>query len=115
MSLIIDVTDDTFKETVIEEEEQLVLLEFHSDNCGPCEAMEPVLEELSKDYEGKIKIAKFYLSVDDAIERNSKVAVEYDLTGFPTFYLFKDGEVVFWIQGTHEKEELVEKLDAALK
>lgn len=114
MSLIIDVTEDNFKETVLEEE-QLVLLDFYTDGCGPCEAMEPVLKELSEDYEGKVKIAKFYLSVDDAIDRKNKIAVEYDLMGFPTFYLFKNGEVQFSVQGTLEKEELVEKLDAALK
>lgn len=43
--------------------------------------------DVTEDYEGKVKIAKFYVSVDDAIDRKNKIAVEYDLMGFPTFYL----------------------------
>lgn len=113
MSLIKDVAVDTFKQEVLENE-QLVLVDFYTDNCGACEAMEPVMKELSEQYEGKLTIVKFYVPLDEVLENSNEVAVEYDVMGFPTILLMKYGNVVNTLLGGQLKEDLVKKIEAAL-
>lgn len=66
----------------------VVLVDFYADWCGPCRAVAPVLEELSKQYEGKAKFVK--VNVDES--RN--LAVQYQIMGIPTVIVFKDGQMV---------------------
>ena len=81
------VTDDTFKTEVLEAD-GLVMVDFWAAWCGPCRVLGPVVEQISKEQEGKVKVVK--LDVD----ANPAMAQEYNIRSIPTVAFFKDGEVV---------------------
>lgn len=113
MAVLAETNQDNFEEQVIKAD-QPVLVDFYTDGCGPCEALNPILEELSADYEGKLNIFKFYVSIDEVLENKNKVSLEYDVMGFPTILIFKDGEVVSSLLGGQSKEELTKEIEAVL-
>ena len=84
MANTIPVTDQTFEEEVLKSDIP-VLVDFWAEWCGPCKMIAPILEELSTEYEGKIKIAK----VD--VDSNAEKAGQYGVRGIPTLLIFKDG------------------------
>ena len=81
----------------------VVLVDFHANWCGPCRMQDPILDEITKAYEGKVKIAK--LNVDE----NPQTAAKYGVMSIPTLLLFKNGEVVKQMIGVQSKETLVEE------
>lgn len=81
------VTDDSFKQDVLEAE-GLVLVDFWAEWCGPCRMVGPILDDLAKEYAGKLTIAK----VD--IDENPATPNEYAVRGIPTMLLFKDGKLL---------------------
>lgn len=83
-----------------------VLVDFYADWCGPCKMMAPVIDELAKEYEGKVKIGK--LNVDD----NPETARQYRVMTIPTLIIYKNGELVDTVVGVVAKNALKEKLDA---
>lgn len=83
--MTVHVSDATFEQEVLKSEEP-VLVDFWAEWCGPCRAIAPVLEELSGELEGKVKIAK--LNVD----QNPNVTVQYGVRSIPTMILFKNGQ-----------------------
>ncbi|MBI2464438.1 thioredoxin [Candidatus Peregrinibacteria bacterium] len=85
-----------------------VLVDFYADWCGPCRALTPIIEELEKEYEGKIKIGK--LDVDE----EGKIATEYEVMSIPTLIFFKDGQVVEKLTGLQSKDVLKQKLTSIL-
>lgn len=85
-----------------------VLVDFYADWCGPCKMMAPVVEELAKAYEGKVKIGK--CNIDDEME----IAQKYNVMSIPTFIIFKSGEAVDTKVGAMSKDELENKLNNAL-
>jgi thioredoxin 1 len=85
------------------------LVDFWAPWCGPCKAMNPILDELSAQYAGKI--AFFKMNVDD----NSDVPQQFNVMSIPTFVLFKNGEAVDTFIGVQSKETIIGKLDALLK
>ncbi|MCK4846653.1 MAG: thioredoxin [Deltaproteobacteria bacterium] len=100
-----DVSDDTF-ESVVLESDTPVLIDFWATWCAPCKAIAPTLEELAKDYDGKVKIVK--MNVDD----NPSTPGKYGVRGIPTLILFKGGEIVDQLVGAIPKaqiKDLVEK------
>lgn len=100
-----DVSDATF-ESVVLKSDTPVLIDFWATWCAPCKAIAPTLEELAKDYDGKIKIVK--MNVDD----NPSTPGKYGVRGIPTLILFKGGEIVDQLVGAIPKaqiKELVEK------
>jgi len=96
------VTKDKFKEDVLEAGTP-ILIDFTADWCGPCKMMAPVLAELAKEWEGKIKILK--LDVDE----NKEIAARYGVMSIPTLMLFVNGEVAERLTGYKPKKKLIKK------
>lgn len=82
--------------------EQPVLVDFFATWCGPCMAMNPILEEVEKEIEGKGKIFKF------DVDSNPKFASEMGVMGVPTFMVFKNGEKLWHEAGTKTTSQLVD-------
>ena len=78
-----------------------VLIDFWATWCGPCRAMMPIVEEIAKENEGKIKVCK--VNVDEEPELASK----FDIMSIPTFVAIKDGKVVGTTLGMQSKEEVL--------
>ena len=81
------VTDESFRQDVLEAPGP-VLVDFWAEWCGPCKAVAPVLDELAKDYAGKLTVAK--VNIDD----NPMTPNEYAVRGIPTMLLFRDGKLL---------------------
>lgn len=101
------VEDSNFDQMVLKADLP-VLVDFWAAWCGPCRMVAPVVEELAKEYEGKITFAK----VD--VDQNPKTASRYGIMSIPTLLLFKKGEPVSHIVGFRPKAELKKSLDSAL-
>jgi thioredoxin 1 len=101
------VTDDTFKSEVLESDVP-VLVDFWATWCGPCRMVAPILEELSDEYEGKIKIVK--LDTD----ANQATTMAYGITSIPTLNVYSGGELVKSVIGARPKRALQEEIDAVL-
>lgn len=102
---ILAVTDDSFEQSVLKSE-QPVLVDFWAEWCGPCKMIAPILEEVAKDYSGKLKIAK--VNVDE----NSEVPKKFGIRGIPTLILFKNGNVEATKVGALSKSQLTAFLDS---
>ena len=98
-----EISDSTFDEEVLKADTP-VLVDFWAPWCGPCKAVAPVLDEVSKDYEGQVKFVK--CNVDD----NPATPSSYGIRAIPTLMLFKDGEKVEQIVGMVEKSKLEEAI-----
>lgn len=101
------VTDASFEQQVLGAAGP-VLLKFEADWCGPCQAMKPMIEDIARDYAGKLTVAT--LDVD----RNNRTAYRLGVRGVPTVMLFKGGEVVGQKVGLPRKADLTALIDAKL-
>ncbi len=104
MSNEIQLTDENFEQEVVKSA-QPVLVDFWAPWCGPCRMIGPVIEELAKEYAGKVKVCK--LNTDEAQDS----AAKYQISAIPTILLFKGGKVVQQLVGLQPKEELKKHLD----
>jgi len=103
----VQVTDATFEEEV-KNSDIPVVVDFWAEWCGPCKMIGPALEELSEEYEGKIKIAK--VNVDD----NPNSPMTLGVRGIPALFMFKDGEVVSNKTGAAPKSALEDWIKSAV-
>lgn len=99
------VTDATF-ENVVLKSELPVLLDFWAPWCGPCRAVGPIIDELSKEYDGKVRIVK--MNVDE----NPATPTKFGIRAIPTLVLFKNGKTVEQITGAVTKAAMKELLDS---
>lgn len=102
---ILAVTDQSF-ETDVLKASQPVLVDFWAEWCGPCKMIAPILEEIAKDYAGKLIVAK--VNVDD----NTNTPGQYGIRGIPTLLLFKGGNVVATKVGALSKSQLAAFIDS---
>ena len=100
-------TDSNFGAEVLDAS-GVVLVDFWAPWCGPCRMVGPIIEEVAKEYEGKVKVGK--VNVDE----NQQVASQFGIMSIPTMLLFKDGEVVDQMVGALPKQEITGKLDAVM-
>jgi thioredoxin 1 len=103
--MALEITDANFEELVLKSDKP-VLVDFWAEWCGPCRMVGPVVEELSKDYEGKAIVGK--VNVDN----NSGISAKYGIRNIPTILFFKNGEVVEKHVGVAAKNILADKLNA---
>ena len=99
------VSDSTFEPEVLKSDLP-VLVDYWAEWCGPCKAIAPVLEEVAKDYSGKLMVAK--LNVDE----NQEVPKRYGIRGIPTLMLFKNGNIEATKIGALSKSQLTAFLDS---
>lgn len=104
---IVHVTDTTFDNEVLKADGS-VLVDFWADWCGPCKMIAPILDDVSKDYVGKLKVAK--LNIDE----NPATPPKYGIRGIPTLMLFKNGNVEATKVGAVSKSQLTAFIDSNL-
>ena len=87
---------------------KLSVVDFWAEWCGPCRAIGPIIEDLSKEYDGKVNVGK--VNVDN----NPQISMNYGITSIPAILFFKNGEVVDKIVGAQPKGNFVKRIEANL-
>tara|TARA_B100001758_G_C18318968_1_gene562140 strand:+ start:729 stop:1046 length:318 start_codon:yes stop_codon:yes gene_type:complete len=105
--MAVELTDANFEDLAVKSDKPVVV-DFWAEWCGPCRMVAPVVEELSKDYEGKAIVGK----VD--VDANNEISAKYGIRNIPTILFLKNGEVVDKHVGAAPKAALAEKLDKLL-
>ena len=105
--LIQHVSDASFQSDVLESSTP-VLVDYWAEWCGPCKMIAPILDEVSKTYDGKLRVAK--MNVDE----NRDVPAKYGIRGIPTLMLFKDGQLAATKVGAMSKAQLTAFIDQQL-
>jgi thioredoxin 1 len=101
-------TDQNFQKDVISSEIP-VLVDFWAPWCAPCRIIAPIIEDLAKEYAGKLKVGK--LNVDE----NQQTAANYGIMSIPTLLFFKGGQPVDSIIGAQSKETIKQKIEQVLR
>lgn len=104
---ILHVTDASFESDVLESQSP-VLVDYWAEWCGPCKSIAPILDEISKEYAGKLTVAK--LNIDE----NADTPAKYGIRGIPTLMLFKGGSVEATKVGALSKSQLTAFIDSNL-
>jgi thioredoxin len=105
--MALEITDANFEELVLKSDKP-VLVDFWAEWCGPCRMVGPVVDEISKDYDGKAVVGK--VNVDN----NPNISMTFGIRNIPTLLVFKDGKVVDKQVGVAAKKALTDKLDAQM-
>lgn len=100
-------TDETFEKEVLQSNIP-VLVDYWAEWCGPCKMIAPILDSLTDEYAGKLKISK--LNIDD----NRQVVLKYKVRGIPTLMIFKNGNVEATKVGALSKSQLTAFIDSNL-
>lgn len=103
----IEITDANFEAEVLKSE-KLVLVDFWAPWCGPCKQIAPIISEIAKEYNGKIKVGK--LNTDEA----TAIAAQYHIFSIPTIIIFKEGKPYEQMVGLRTKSEIQNKINQLL-
>lgn len=104
---VIHVGDADFEAEVLKSSEP-VLVDFWAEWCGPCKMISPIVDELARNYAGKVKVVKIN------IDQNPNVPRQYAVRGIPTLMMFKDGQVAGTQVGAVGKAQLAQFVDKAI-
>lgn len=102
--MALELNDTNFQEKVLDSD-KLTVVDFWAEWCGPCRAIGPVIEELSKEYDGKINVGKVN------VDHNPKLSVDYGITSIPAILFLKEGKVVDKLVGAQPKSNFVKKIE----
>lgn len=105
--MALEITDATFENVVLKSEKP-VLVDFWAAWCGPCRMVGPVIEEISKEYDGKAVVGK----ID--VDANQEFAAKFGVRNIPTVLVFQNGEIVGRQVGVAPKNTYTEALDSLL-
>jgi len=106
--MALEFTDSNFQTDVLQSD-KLTVVDFWAEWCGPCRAISPIIEELSKQYNGKIQVGKVN------VDHNPNVSINYGITSIPAILFIKDGKVVDKQIGAAPKSILEKKIQAHLQ
>lgn len=101
-------TDENFEKEVLSSDIP-VLVDFWAEWCPPCRMVAPVVEEVAREYEGRLKVGK--LNVDD----NPETTTKYGIMSIPALLIFKEGQLVDQIIGAVSKKHITSKLDSIIR
>lgn len=104
--MALTITDATFQALI--DEGKPVVIDFWAEWCGPCRMVGPIIEELAKEYDGKVNIGK----VD--VDENTEIAAQFGIRNIPTILFFKGGQLVDKQVGAAAKSAFVSKIEAIL-
>ena len=107
INMALELNDSIFEEKVLKSDKP-VLVDFWAEWCGPCRMVGPIIDELSKDFEGKAVVGK----ID--VDANQEFAAKYGVRNIPTVLLFKDGQLVSRQVGVAPKKTYEDAINAAL-
>jgi len=102
--LVQEVNESNFEQSVLKAE-QPVMVDFWATWCGPCKALAPVVDEVARAYNGKVKVYKM------DVDRNNATPMRYGVRGIPTLLIFKGGKVAEQIVGYVPKDTIQKALD----
>ena len=103
--MALEFTDANFQTEVLDSK-QLSVVDFWAEGCGPCRAIGPVIEELSKEYHGTVKVGKVN------VDHNPQISMNFGITSIPAILFIKDGKVVDKLVGAQPKSNFVKKIES---